>query len=226
VTDPGGTGNGVDVGVVSGKVAAIRSELAALGREGVAIVAVTKSLGRDAMEAARLAGCDAVGENYAQELAAKFAEGPAGLPVHFIGRIQTNKIRMLAPVVDLWQSVDRERVVDGIARECPKGTRVLIQVNATGEADKGGVAPREVEALVERAVLAGLVVEGLMGVGPTSGDSDATEAAFRVVRNLCDRLALGVCSTGMSGDWHLALECGSTMLRLGTALFGSRPPGH
>lgn len=223
MTRPGGAGDGVDAGAVRDRVASVRAQAAVLGHDHVAIVAVTKALGRGAMDAARLAGCDAVGENYAQELAAKLEAGPAGLPVHFIGRIQTNKVRLLSGSVDLWQSVDRDRVVDAIARECPPGVRVLIQVNATGEPGKGGAAPRDVEALVERAVGAGLKVEGFMGVGPTSGDPAVTEAAFRVVRDLCDRFAFKVCSTGMSGDWRLALACGSTMLRLGTALFGSRP---
>ncbi len=213
----------VDAAAVIERVRAVRSAIAAGGHDGVSIVAVTKSLGRDAMEAARLAGCDAVGENYAQELASKVAAGPVGLPVHFIGRIQTNKVRTLAGHVDVWQSVDRIRVVEAIARWCAPGTRVLLQVNATGEPDKGGAPPQEVEELMARAVAEGLSVVGLMGVGPTSGEPRLTETAFRRVRDLCDRLDLSVCSTGMSGDWPLALACGSTMLRLGTALFGPRP---
>lgn len=214
---------GVDADAVIDRVRAVRSAISERGHDGVSIVAVTKSLGRDAMEAARLAGCDAVAENYAQELASKLSTGPVGLPVHFIGRIQTNKVRSLAGMVDVWQSVDRARVVEAIARWCGPGTRVLLQVNATGEPDKGGAPPDEVEPLLERARAEGLAVLGLMGVGPTSGDPGLTETAFLRVRDLCDRLDLPVCSTGMSGDWPLALACGSTMLRLGTALFGPRP---
>jgi uncharacterized pyridoxal phosphate-containing UPF0001 family protein len=99
----------------------------------VEILAVTKGFGRDALVAAAAAGLRAVGENYAQELLTKAPTATEhGLAVHFIGQLQSNKVRQLAPVVDVWETVDRPRLVDEIARRAP-GARVLVQVDATGE---------------------------------------------------------------------------------------------
>lgn len=216
----------VDPDVVAANVAAVRRRIAAAGGRDVKLVAVTKGFGPDAVAAAAAAGCDGIGENYAQELNAKRAALEAsGLPVHFIGRLQTNKVRLLADLVHVWESVDRERLVDELARRAP-GARVLIQVDAAGEADagKGGCPVERVAALVARARDAGLVVEGLMTVGPTSGDPDRTRDAFRTVARLADELGLAERSMGMTGDLEIAVEEGSTQVRLGTALFGARPP--
>lgn len=189
----------------------------------VELVAVTKAFGVDAVMAAAAAGCTRIGENYADEVTDK---GPiarrSGLRVHFIGRLQSNKVRKMADVVDVWESLDRETLVDEIAKRCPDAA-VLVQVNATGEADKGGCAPEGVEALIESATAASLHVDGLMTVGPTSGDAADTSAAFRTVRRLVDDLGLATCSMGMSHDLDIALDEGTTRVRLGTALFGARP---
>lgn len=189
----------------------------------VELVAVTKAFGVDAVMAAAAAGCTRIGENYADEVTDK---GPvardAGLGVHFIGRLQSNKVRKMADVVDVWESLDRQTLVDEIAKRCPAAV-VLVQVNATGEADKGGCAPEGVEALIEAATAASLHVDGLMTVGPTSGDAAGTSAAFRTVRRLADDLGLATCSMGMSHDLDIALDEGTTRVRLGTALFGARP---
>jgi len=101
---------------------------------------------------------------------------------------------------------------------------VLIQVNATGEESKSGCPPQDVAALVGHATQAGLDVAGLMTIGPTDGDTDRTTRAFVQTRTLVDELGLDVCSMGMSGDYELAVACGSTQLRLGSILFGPRPP--
>jgi pyridoxal phosphate enzyme (YggS family) len=196
------------------------------GPRAVRVVAVTKTFGPDAVRAALASGCDAVGENYAQELVAKMAAFGPQEPrpeVHFIGRLQSNKVRSLVPVVDVWQSVDRASVVHEIARRAP-GARILLQVNATGETGKGGCAPADVGALVATATTSGLHVIGLMTVGPTDGDPGATREAFSTTRGLCDDLGLEVCSMGMTHDLDIAVEEGATMVRLGTALFGTRGP--
>lgn len=190
----------------------------------VSVVGVTKGFGTDAVVAAVAAGCDAIGENYAQELLDKRAAiERLGAEVHFIGRLQRNKVRQLAGVVDVWCSLDRTSVVDEVATRAP-GARVLIQVDTTGDPGKGGCGVGEVAALVERATERGLVVRGLMTVGPTGGDSEDARPGFRRVRALVDDLGLDECSMGMSGDLVVAVEEGSTEVRVGTALFGPRPP--
>ncbi|MDQ3468377.1 MAG: alanine racemase, partial [Actinomycetota bacterium] len=149
------------------RVADVRARIDAVaaGRH-VELLAVTKGFGSDAVIAAGAAGCSAIGENYAQELLVKrAAAAAAGVAVHFIGRLQSNKVRDLADAVDVWESVDRPRVVSELARRV-HGARVLVQVDATGEAGKGGCRPEDVADLVVSAGHAGLVVEGLMTVGP------------------------------------------------------------
>jgi uncharacterized pyridoxal phosphate-containing UPF0001 family protein len=142
--------------------------------------------------------------------------------VHFIGRLQTNKVRSLAPVVAVYESVDRTAIAEELAKRAP-GATVLVQVNATGERDKGGAPPGDAPALVDLCAGLGLHVGGLMTVGPTIGGAEASRPAFRAVRQLCDELGLEVCSMGMSGDFVVAVEEGSTEVRLGSILFGARP---
>jgi hypothetical protein len=167
-----------------------------------------------------------IGENYAQELLAKLASYDAGgrprPAIHFVGRLQSNKVRHLAGTVDVWESVDRAGLLDEIARRDP-GATVLIQVNAAGEPGKGGCPPGDVEALAERARTLNLDLNGLMTVGPTDGDAEVTERAFGLTRRLTDELGLATCSMGMTDDLELALAAGSTRVRVGTALFGPRP---
>ena len=190
----------------------------------VAILAVTKGFGPAAVAAAAAAGCPAVGENYAQELVGKAdAVRAAAVEVHFIGQLQTNKVRQLAGLVDVWETLDRARLVTELARRAP-GARVLVQVATTGEVGKGGCAVADVPALVATALAAGLVVEGLMTVGPTSGGPEGARPGFRTVRLLADELGLTTCSMGMSGDLDVAVEEGATEVRVGTALFGPRTP--
>jgi uncharacterized pyridoxal phosphate-containing UPF0001 family protein len=143
--------------------------------------------------------------------------------VHFIGRLQSNKIRQLIPFVSTWQTVDRDRLVSEIARRAP-GSEIMIQVNFTGEADKGGCDPVDLELLVTRARQHDLVVAGLMVVGPTSGDRNLTRRVFTEASRRRVDLGLVELSMGMSGDIDLAVEAGSTMVRVGSLVFGSRPP--
>lgn len=192
----------------------------------VSITAVTKGFGPEVVLAAAAVGCDSIGENYAQELLGKVdmldGLGEQRPAVEFIGRLQSNKVRQLAGVVDLWASVDRASLATEIAKRSP-GARVLIQVNSTGEAGKGGCAIGDVSMLVERARAVGLAVAGLMTVGPTGQSPEAARPGFETVRRLVDELELDVCSMGMSGDIEVAVAAGSTNVRVGTALFGPRP---
>ena len=201
---------------------AVRARIAAAGGSGVRVVAVTKGFGVDAIEAAVAAGCSDVGENYAQELIAKVTavRGPAPR-VHFIGHLQTNKVKQLAPVVDVWQSVDRTAVVDALERHAAPGSAVLVQVNVAGAAEQGGCEPNEAPALVEAASAAGLHVAGLMAIGRAGDPADA-RPGFRLLRRLVDDLGLVECSMGMTSDLEVAVEEGSTMVRVGTAVFGPR----
>lgn len=220
--------NEVDPVAVAARVAEARHRIAAVaGDRPVELLAVTKGFGPDAVLAAVAAGCSAIGENYAQELLAKRdAIAAAGATVQFIGQLQTNKVRALTGLVDVWASVDRPKLVTELARRDP-GARILVQVDATAEPGKGGCPAADVPALVAAARRAGLVVEGLLTVGPTSGDPDASRRAFATTRRLVDELGLSVCSMGMSGDLELAVAAGATQVRLGTALFGARPrPGR
>ena len=211
----------IDPQEVALRVQQIRSEIARASSSPVAIIAVTKTFGHDAIRAAVIAQCDAVGENYAQEVLAKVAEAPIDLPVHFIGAIQSNKVRQLAPYISLWQGVDRLSVISELGKRAP-GAEILLQVNTTNEDTKSGVAPAEVESLLAAGQDAGLVVRGLMTIGPTSGDIAEVEKAFLSLRSLADSLHLAECSMGMSDDYLVAVACGSTMVRIGSRLFGPR----
>jgi pyridoxal phosphate enzyme (YggS family) len=192
--------------------------------ERITVVAVTKGFGPEVARAAIDAGLLVLGENYAQELLTKVAALAGGPhPVwHFLGRLQTNKIRQLVPHVALWQSVDRPEVVREIAKRSP-GASVLVQLNLSGEEHKGGCPVADTPALVGLARDEGLSVRGLMGVGP-AGDPDTARPGFERLVALADALDLPVRSIGMSADLEVAVRAGSTMVRVGRDLFGERPP--
>ena len=214
---------------VSEAVAALRNRIAQAGGTDVALVGVTKTFGSQAWQFAKAAGCDAVGENYAQEVVQKAGEVALAdrLPVHFIGQLQSNKIKQLVGIVDVWQSIDRLALLTEIAKRTPEsGSQVLLQVNVTGEDEKGGCAPAQVAELSRAARDSGIEVLGLMAVGPTNEDPIVTRSAFRMLRTLVDEHGLRQCSMGMTGDLEIAVEEGSTMVRVGSALFGNRPSPH
>jgi uncharacterized pyridoxal phosphate-containing UPF0001 family protein len=210
---------------VAARLDAVRNRIARAGGGGVEVLPVTKSFGVEMCWAAYHAGLSAVGENYAQEVVAKLGDLHPPFGVHFIGQLQTNKVRMLAPIVTVYETVDRGSLVTELARRVP-GARVLVQVATSGEAGKGGCPIEAVPALVELALAAGLDVGGLMAVGPTEGGPEAARPGFRAVRGLLDRLGLRVCSMGMTADLEVAVQEGATQVRVGSALFGTRPrPG-
>lgn len=231
---PGGPSAGapsssVTSATIAERLEIVRGRIASAGGQDVALLAVTKGFPPELIPMAIAAGCDRLGENYVQELVAKqdaLRDASPRPEVHLIGQLQTNKVRAIARLeglVGVVETVDRVSLVDELGRRCP-GQRVLVQVDTSGEPGKGGCRPEEVPRMVDRAVDAGLCVEGLMTVGPTSADPAATRAGFRLVRGLVDRLGFVTCSMGMSADLEIAVAEGSTQVRIGSALFGPRPP--
>lgn len=211
-----------DATAVAEAMARVRDRITAAGGDAdVTVLAVTKGFGAEAIEAALAAGCTAIGENYAQELLAK-RDVATTAEVHFIGQLQTNKVRQIADLVDVYETVDREHLVHEIAKRGP-GARVLVQVDTTGEPGKGGCPLAELDALVDTVRAAALDLRGLMTVGPTDGGPESARPGFRTVRAALDRLGLTVCSMGMTDDLEVAVQEGSTQIRVGTALFGRRP---
>lgn len=186
----------------------------------VVVVGVTKFHPAATCAASVAMGLVDLGESFARELAEK-AEQVEGARWHFIGQLQTNKVRLVAGRVSLYHSVDRASLIDELARRDP-GARVLIQVDLAGIDGRGGCSPEVVNSMVDRARSAGLVVDGVMGVAPRASER-VVAAAFAGLRTICDHEKLGVCSMGMSEDLELAVVEGSTMVRVGTAIFGPRP---
>jgi len=217
---------------VAAAITRVRERIAGCGRDPatVQLVAVTKGFGPEAVRAVRAAGVVDVGENYAAELEAKAdvlgSDGgdTAQIRWHFLGAVQRRKVPRLARVVSLWQGVCRVEEGRAIARHAP-GSRVLVQVNVDGAPGRNGCPPGAVADLVVVLRDEGLDVAGLMVVAP-NGPVDDRRRAFEQVAALADVLELPIRSMGMSDDLELAIRAGSTMVRLGRALFGPRPaPG-
>lgn len=216
--------------IVALRAQQVRDRIARAGGDpaGVRLVAVTKGFGPEVARTAIAAGLVDLGENYAQELVAKVEdlarpEDPVrDVRWHFLGRLQTNKVRHLAPFVALWQSVDRPGLVREIAKRAPEAS-ILLQINLSAEPQKGGCAPDEVPALVGLARDSGLDVQGFMGVAP-AGDPTLARPGFEQLVALADAFELPERSIGMSGDLEVAVACGATMVRIGRDLFGDRPP--
>jgi hypothetical protein len=200
----------------------------------VALVAVTKGHPVAAVRAARAAGLADLGENRVGELESKVAsEGREGVRWHMIGHLQRRKAPRALAVADLIQSVDTPQLaerLDRVAGDSGAEARVLVQVNTSGEGAKSGFeAAAAVEAVLAMAELPRLRIEGLMTMAPFVDDERVLRSAFRRlretlegVRSHTDRVGGGL-SMGMTNDLRCAIEEGSTMVRIGTALFGERP---
>lgn len=208
------------------RLAAVRRRIgeaaARAGRDpdDVTLVVVSKEVEVDRIREALSAGATDLGENRAQDLVRKTQElGPHHQPTwHFVGRLQSNKVKSLAPHVTWWHSVDRSDLAPVLARHAP-GAKVLVQVNLAGEEQKGGCAPAAAPRLVDELGAAGLEVPGLMTVPPATRDP---RPYFAALRELATRLGLEHLSMGMTGDFETAVEEGATFVRIGTALFGPR----
>jgi PLP dependent protein len=212
--------------LVASRLSGVRERIARAAPDpaAVTIVAVTKGFGPEAVRAAMSAGITDVGENYAAELLDKAgALAPDHHPAwHFLGAVQRNKVARLAPLVSCWQSVSRPEEGRAIARHRP-GATVLVQVDLAGLPGRRGRPPEEVPELVRRLGDEGVGVSGLMAVG-VPGPPEGSLAGFRRVVQLADELGLAIRSLGMTDDLEVAVAEGSTMVRVGRALFGDRPP--
>ena len=219
----------------------IRQEIAqaalAAGRDPshIQLCAATKMNDAQAVRRAIQAGVDCCGENRVQELVAKQAENAyAGVPVHFIGHLQTNKVRQVVGQVDLIQSVDSGRLLQAINNEAQRRgivQNVLLEVNIGGESSKSGFLADEILPFMENiAQYPNVCVMGLMAIPPISQKKGDNVKFFQKISDLCvdirgkkyDNVKVDCLSMGMSGDFADAIACGSTMVRIGTAIFGAR----
>lgn len=212
-------------------------ELAArkAGRDpaSVKLIAVTKTVSADVIEHAVRAGVTALGENKAQEMLFKQPLLPPDLEWHFIGRLQTNKVKHVIGRVSLIHSLDSWKLalaINDFALKTDRQVMVLVQVNIAGEASKQGLRPAEAIDFVKEVItLKGLKINGLMTIAPESANPEEVRPVFRDLRLLAGQLKnnlpgieLEYLSMGMSSDFVVAVEEGANMLRLGTAIFGPR----
>jgi pyridoxal phosphate enzyme (YggS family) len=194
----------------------------------VLLVGVSKTVEVERLRAAVAAGLAALGENRVQEARPKIAALGRGVAWHLVGHLQTNKVRDALELFDLIHSLDRLELVDPLERRAAARGRpveTLLQVNLAGEASKGGVAPDDVGAALEAIAKHDHVrVRGLMAIPPAVTRPEEARPWFRALRGLAERHGLRELSMGMSGDFEIAIEEGATMVRVGTAIFGARPP--
>lgn len=201
----------------------------------VQLCAASKTKTSDTVRAAWNIGIDVFGENRVQELVEKRAAGAYGsTPLHFIGHLQTNKVRQVVGAADLIESVDSEHLLLAVQKEAARQNivqPVLLQVNIGGEASKGGVAPDGLMALLEQADgMENILVKGLMCIPPKETEPAAQRRWFAAMRSLFDEAAahswqkarMEILSMGMSGDFEVAIQEGATLVRVGTAIFGPR----
>jgi PLP dependent protein len=223
-------------GEITARLAELRERVALAARRAgrdlaaVTVVLASKTQPPEAIRAAYADGAHEFGENYVQEAAAKQdALADLGdLRWHLIGHLQSNKARDAANRFALIQSLDSARVAAALGRARPSPrVPVLIEVNAAGEASKSGVAPAEVERLIE-AARAAVEILGLMTIPPVAPDPERARRHFAALREMRDRLAaasglaLSELSMGMTGDFEVAIEEGATIVRVGRAIFGER----
>ena len=226
---------------IAENVAKIRKEMEAAaiaaGRDpkSIQLCAATKMNDTAAVREAIRAGIDCCGENKVQELVQKLAENAyEGVPVHFIGHLQTNKVKQVVGKVDLIQSVDSERLIRAIDKEAAKQgivQDILLEVNIGGEESKSGLAPEEVLPLLDKiGEFPNIRVKGLIKIPPISQKNGNNRKFFQKMCNISvdiiakkyDNVMVECISMGMSDDYVDAIACGSTMIRVGTAIFGAR----
>jgi len=215
----------------------IRRAAIAAGRDpaDIRLCAATKMNDADAVRQAIAAGVDLCGENRVQELVQKLSENAyEGVPVHFIGHLQTNKVKQVVGKVDLIQSVDSMRLLRSIDSEAAKqGIRqdILLEINVGGEESKSGFAPEDLPALLPEIVsFSNICVRGLMAIPPICQKGGNNDKFFQKMFALAvdittkkyDNVSAEILSMGMSDDYESAIRCGSTMIRVGTAIFGAR----
>ena len=226
---------------IAENVAHIRAEMEAAavrcGRnpKEIKLCAATKMNDADAVRQAIAAGVDCCGENRVQELTMKLSQNAyEGAPVHFIGHLQTNKVKQVVGKVDLIQSVDSERLLRAINTEAARqGIRqdILLEINIGKAESKSGFREEEILPLLEKiGDFPNICVKGLMAIPPISQNSGDNLKYFQKISHLSvdikakkyDNVTVKCLSMGMSGDYQDAIRCGSTMIRVGTAIFGAR----
>lgn len=224
--------------MIKENVARIRAEIEkaalAVGRDPKEIIlcAASKMNDSERVRTAIAAGVDCCGENRVQELTQKQSENAyEGVPVHFIGHLQTNKVKQVVGKVSLIQSVDSLKLLYAIDKEALKQglcQDILLEINVAGEESKSGFAPAELSQIVEEAkLMRGVRIRGLMAIPPVSEQSGDNISWFKQMKLLFDALKIMGCdasvlSMGMTDDFADAIACGSTMIRVGTAIFGRR----
>lgn len=200
--------------------------------EKITLVAAVKLQTADSINRAICGGITDIGDNHVQEFRDKYELINGNPRRHFIGRLQTNKIKYLLGKVDLYHSVDRYNLAEELSKKsAAKGvtSNILIQINIGNEETKGGFAPEEAEIAYERiSALPALKVEGLMAMLPFEGSEEYIRSLARNMRLIFEKIKkkdgnIKYLSLGMSGDWKLCVEEGSNMIRVGTAIFGKRP---
>lgn len=191
--------------------------------DSVELIAVSKFFPVESISSLIKLGQISFGENYAQELMEKSDSNllsDVDLSWHFIGNIQSNKVKKLKSVVDIWHTVDRVSIVDELSKHQPNA-RIFIQVNTTQEDTKSGCEENELDLLLDHSYLKNLNVLGLMTMGPTDPYLDS-RYSFEKLAQLAQKHHLKYLSMGMSRDYIQAVEFGATHLRIGSAIFGSR----
>ena len=213
----------LDPDAVRANVARVRDRLAAAasraGREprDVRLLAAVKYVPLEELGVLAEAGVDLVGENRAQDLEAKARAYPA-LEWHFIGALQSRKVRQVLPHVTLIHSVASDSALKELGRHAPPGTRVLVEVNVAGEASKAGIAPDELAAFIARCPVD---VAGLMVMPPAASRPEDSRPHFARARELAAAHGLRELSMGTSQDFEVAVEEGATVVRIGSILFES-----
>lgn len=226
------------MGSVAERLESVRARVAAAcaraGRDpsGVELLAVSKTVAAEVVGEAVAAGQRLFGESRAQEAEAKIPLLPGRLRWHFIGHLQSNKVRRVLPLVEALHGVDSLRLAGHVARvaaELGLFPRVYLEVNLAGEASKHGLRPDELrECLAEVLALPRLEVAGLMAIPPVAAEPAQSRPWFRALRALRDELAartgvpLSGLSMGMSDDFEVAVEEGATIVRVGSSIFGRR----
>ncbi|MCL0088444.1 YggS family pyridoxal phosphate-dependent enzyme [Dehalococcoidia bacterium] len=201
-------------------------ERAGRSPEEVTLVAVTKTVGPAAIRAAFQAGLRHFGENRVQEAKPKLGELEnirTQCTWHMVGHLQTNKAKTAGALFDIIQSVDSVRLAEFLSRHAQKTIPILLEVNIAGEASKSGFSTGEVfSAMKEIGRMPNLEIKGLMTIAPLASDPEEVRPVFRLLRELRNSMGLDHLSMGMTDDFKVAIEEGSTMVRIGRAIFGER----
>ncbi|MDR0818295.1 MAG: YggS family pyridoxal phosphate-dependent enzyme [Oscillospiraceae bacterium] len=227
--------------MIADNVKRVREQIAeaaiSVGRDPseITLVAASKTQNYDAVREAILAGVDACGENQVQEMVRKHSEGAyAGVPLHFIGHLQSNKVKQVVGVADVIQSVDSRSLAELISKQAEKlgiVQKILLEVNIGGEESKSGFSPEQTSEAIDYVnQLSGVKIVGLMTIPPNMGVESKKNEYFskmlkiyvdncgKMLHNKVDKFL----SMGMSGDFTEAIKSGANMVRVGTAIFGSR----